>query len=358
MKQNVTMVCDLQFGSTGKGLISGFLAETERPDVAVTAWGPNAGHTYIDTMGRKFIHTMLANSIVSPNLKYILIGPGSMVNMESLQREIADATTQGIPMDKIKVCIHPHAAIVTEEHRALEDATMTGIGSTKKGSGEALISKLRRQPGTKAVAGDWIEDPVMRKFVISTDDYNDIIDQADNILMEGAQGYSLGVSSGFYPYVTSRECTTAQMASDGLIPIRQICRVVGTLRTFPIRVANRFNGAGEMVGYSGPGYADQEETSFAALGVETELTTVTKLPRRVFTFSQKQIDLALRMTGATDLFVNFANYLKDDEFDAFFDALLPTLRKYGASIKWVGVGPAFEDVITRANLAVKEIYKP
>ena len=48
------MILDLQFGSTGKGLLAGFLAKSRQPDVVITAWGPNAGHTYIDENRRVF----------------------------------------------------------------------------------------------------------------------------------------------------------------------------------------------------------------------------------------------------------------------------------------------------------------
>ena len=68
MKQ-INVIVDLQFGSTGKGLLAGYLAETTKPDTVITAWAANAGHTYINADGRKFVHTMLANGIVSPNLR-------------------------------------------------------------------------------------------------------------------------------------------------------------------------------------------------------------------------------------------------------------------------------------------------
>ena len=58
------VVVDLEYGSTGKGLIVGKIAEDEAPDTVITAWAPNAGHTYISKTVRKFIHTVLANSIV------------------------------------------------------------------------------------------------------------------------------------------------------------------------------------------------------------------------------------------------------------------------------------------------------
>ena len=46
------IITDLQFGSTGKGAFAGKLAAHGiRPDTVLTAWGPNAGHTFIDANG-------------------------------------------------------------------------------------------------------------------------------------------------------------------------------------------------------------------------------------------------------------------------------------------------------------------
>jgi len=56
-----TLICDMQFGSTGKGLIAGYLAKRDEPDTLVSQWSANAGHTYIDSEGRKFVHCMIPN---------------------------------------------------------------------------------------------------------------------------------------------------------------------------------------------------------------------------------------------------------------------------------------------------------
>ena len=41
-KADAYMIIDLQYGSTGKGLLAGYLAETMQPDVLAAAWMPNA----------------------------------------------------------------------------------------------------------------------------------------------------------------------------------------------------------------------------------------------------------------------------------------------------------------------------
>ena len=82
------IIHDLQFGSTGKGLLAGYLAKTKKPDTILTNWMTNAGHTFIDEHGHRFVHRSLANGVVSPNIKAVLIGAGSVVNPDLLWKGI------------------------------------------------------------------------------------------------------------------------------------------------------------------------------------------------------------------------------------------------------------------------------
>ena len=350
MKPRVTVICDLQFGSTGKGLIAGYLAARDQPDTVVTAWMPNAGHTYIDKDGKKYVHTMLANGIVSPKLKRVLIGPGSVVNLEALLDEI---DTSGLDKRQIPVLIHQDAVLLSSRHSEEESKSMLAIGSTRKGSGAAMIEKIQRDVFKETTvdrhSGEIEQAAFLRGAtvqVVTHDQYEEALDMSRQIQLEGAQGFSLGINSGFWPNTTSRECTPVQMLSDCLIPVSWVTDVIGTLRTFPIRVANRYNADGVMVGWSGPCYQDQKEISFQDIGQEVEYTTVTKLPRRVFTFSQEQLRQALRRVEPTRLFLNFANYLKPQEL---FE-LHRTINRMAASadcggVRYVGYGPRDDDVV-------------
>lgn len=341
MKQQATLICDMQFGSTGKGLIAGYLAERDKPDTVVTAWAANAGHTYINSDGRKFVHTMLANGIVSPNLKRVMIGAGSLLNFDNLEREIRDCADLLNGLDFEAVYIHEHAAIIRQKHIDEEEQSMVGIGSTSKGVGAALMEKIKRDPAGRAVAkhlldeehrnGYMVEGVAVR--VISHADYVHILkNKAVRIQIEGAQGYSIGMNSGFYPYVTSRECTPRQIMVDCCIPHYLKPKIVGCLRTFPIRVANRFDDSGEMIGYSGNGYPDQEEISFGQIGVEPELTTVTQRPRRIFTWSDKQFLEAFDMVAPHEIFLNFVNYIDSKhDFVNLFNRVNPTFLGFGAT---------------------------
>ncbi len=56
MAHKIDMVLDFQYGSTGKGLIAGWLAKRGDYDTAICAFATNAGHTYIDVA--RGIHAM------------------------------------------------------------------------------------------------------------------------------------------------------------------------------------------------------------------------------------------------------------------------------------------------------------
>lgn len=320
--QKATIIVDAQFGSTGKGLIAGYLALRDQPDVVMTAWSANAGHTFIDAEGRKFVHCMLANGIVSPKLATVLIGPGSQMNVELLRDEILSCVDL---LRGKRILLHSSAAIIMQKHVEEEAGPMTKIGSTKKGCGAAMIAKIRRNPDDNNTVGgnaDYMEEHIYKPIreagiFISTAnnaEYMSVVYDAERIQVEGAQGFSLGINNGFYPYVTSRECTPAQVCVDVNLPLAFIKTTVATMRTYPIRVANRYNEAGEQIGWSGPCYEDQKELDWKKdLGMEAELTTVTKLPRRIFTFSYQQTLAALEVIRPDEVFLNFCNYMSPDE---------------------------------------------
>tara|TARA_R110000744_G_scaffold352095_3_gene458135 strand:+ start:827 stop:1891 length:1065 start_codon:yes stop_codon:yes gene_type:complete len=346
--KKIYMVMDMQFGSTGKGLLAGYLAMREKPDVVMTAWGPNAGHTYIDESGRGFIHCMLANGVVSPNLKAILIGPGSVIDLDRLSAEIFQC--HDLLWHK-EIVIHPQAVVVTQEHRDTE-ARNIKIGSTMKGTGAAVIERIERDPDNNPTAiaqitPEWcqfIHDAGIR-ISVDAGRYDDVIKSAEVIQVEGAQGYSLSIYHGMYPYTTSRDVTPAQVMADCAIPFSMVPEVYGTLRTYPIRVSNRKSKEGDLVGTSGPGYPDQVELDWEKdMGMEPELTTVTQLPRRIFTFSFTQLDEASFRCAPTKLFLNFANYMPNDDVE---DLIHRIEKTSGSKVAWVGIGPADGDVIER-----------
>lgn len=337
--KKANIIVDLQFGSCGKGLLAGWLAKRSRPDTVVCAWGPNAGHTFIDSEGNKMVVTMVPNGVVSPNLKRVMIGPGAVINPQLLESELEHLARW---VGNAKIMIHEHAAVVTESHRSAEASYSFKIGSTMKGVGEAVISKIRRDPGMLTVARDVFNGTPLEGYVVCVEEYNMEMDKAELMQVEGSQGFSLGINNGYYPYTTSRECTVQQVMSDCAIPRSMFdLTVIGTARTYPIRVANRYDKEGKMIGTSGPCYPDQQEMTWEQVGRPAELTTVTKLPRRVFSFSKEQVHQAIRMNGCDEVFLNFANYMASDQDLA---AIIDEIEETGVPVTLLGWGPTENDI--------------
>lgn len=342
------VITDLQYGSCGKGLFAGYMALCHSPDAVIAAWGPNAGHTFMWDSGEKMVNIALPNGIISRNLRRVFIGPGSVIDPDLL---IAEMERYRKYLDGVDIVIHANAAVVQERHRQAEAEYGYRIGSTMKGVGEAVIEKIRRTgPADRvSIAREILPSYGLEGHVYEPADYQEELDKVDVAIVEGAQGFSLSINHGFYPYVTSRDCTTLQILSDCGIPMTWMSKssvnVIGVCRTFPIRVANRFNNDGNQIGWSGPCYPDQEEISWEDIGVEPELTTVTRLPRRVFTFSLEQVRQAVRQNGVNAIFLNFMNYMRSDSDRRHLIEAIED--RTGADVRWIGHGPKVGQITDR-----------
>lgn len=352
----LTSIVDLQFGSTGKGLIAGYMSMKGKYDLVVSANMPNAGHTFVDRHGKKWINKVLPSGVYSPDLRYVCIGPGAIFDPARLVIEIEELRARAITAE---VVIHPDAGLLMPGHKDAEKA-LVHIASTMQGSMEAQIHKMRRLTDGANTAGlnyaylsqfTTAGNTTLWDYVVTHDEWREITLKSKNILMEGSQGYSLGINAGFYPYSTSRDCTVWRLIADCGVTVREALRVVGTCRVHPIRVGN-IDG-----GNSGPGYSDQQETSWEALGVEPETTTVTGRVRRVFTWSTQQFLEAFVANRVDDVFLNFCNY---DVPEAIYirkmiDGTCGRIRAershvnstydFPTTVRYMGFGPGAESVM-------------
>lgn len=334
------IIVDGQFGSTGKGALAAWLAEQSYAyDVnfaaSVYSGGPNSGHTYYDPIGEKKVNKQLpsfacALSDYGINLPVYLSG-GAIINVDTLFEE-------AIRYPMLDIFVHPQAAVVTAAAKEREaSGTIAAVASTGSGTGGALIAKIMRDPAAVwGYGGDQMENKPVN---IHTGTLPLGIAYAGRVMVEVAQGFSLGINSHFYPYVTSRECTVMQGLADARIPADHLGRTYMSVRTYPIRVGNTDKGE------SGGWYPDQVEISWEDLEQEPELTTVTKRVRRIATWSDQQFVEALAANAPDFVFVNFMNYLKGDQ-DGDFRRRIAGLRD--DHFKWFdtiwGYGPTVGDI--------------
>jgi len=375
------IVVDGQWGSCGKGLINTALADRFRPQVISTTNMANAGHTCV-IGGETFVAKILPTSALLMKHRngyapLVVIGPSAGFSIDRLREEVEQTQCHH------RLVIHPRAGIILERHKQAEscntEQSTKHIASTMQGCGAMLAEKILRRPDfptAGAILEDfgstWLERAVRFEAIkrqYDTDSLgvilNRLLDVGATILHEGSQGFSLGINHGsHYPYCTSRECTAAQMVADmGVSPFR-VGEIFLVIRPYPIRVGNVVED-GVQLGYSGDGYPGQREMTWEEVArlagapqevMKGELTTVTKRLRRVFTFSDEQLRQAVTINGATQIALNFANYIDWQCFGCNnFSALPNKVIDFIARIEEVaripvtivGTGPKHEDVCFR-----------
>lgn len=300
----VDVILGGQYGSEGKGAASAALyAEFNQRnkfyDVIATNAGVQSGHTSVHDGIKRVLFHLPTFGVLSG--AHIYLNAGSVIDPEVLLNEIADNN-----IEDDQLTIHPNAAIVTQGCRDAEaraDSAQTKIASTRKGVGEAISRKVLR---SGKVARD---EPRLRKYVERID-LNNLLTANCSVLLEVPQGLSLSLNSPFYPHCTSRDCTVGQAMSDAGIHPEFMGKVMLIMRTYPIRVGNITGVDGEELGYSGGVYSDQQEIDWAYLGQPAEITTVTKRVRRVFTWSNRQLEDAIALTRPHLVYLTFCDYIK------------------------------------------------
>lgn len=310
-----------QFGSEAKGAAAAWLADEltsnggYKYEITTTNAGAQAGHTSIHRgIKRVVFHLPTAPLIARANDGRdhpIYLNAGTVIDVDVLEQEIKDNNIKNL-------LIHPMASIITDECRKAEnrlDSAQTKIASTRKGVGEAISRKVLR-------SGMVARDHSFTKPYVQYMNLNRMLSGGMAMLMEIPQGISLSLNqSGFYPYTTSRDCTPSSGMSDAGIHPSFLGRSMMVIRTFPIRVGN-ITAGDKTLGTSGDFYHDQHETSWEELGVQAEITTVTKRVRRVFTFSRKQLEDSYWIARPDVVFLAFCNYIKDRKGVAKLTAII------------------------------------
>lgn len=300
----VEVITDLQFGSTGKGAIAAYLVNHENYDSSLRVQSIQAGHT-VFYKGKPYKMRTIPCAWINPSVLLIL-GAGCFIDKQLLLDEIKminEATGEDV---RKRLFVDYRANYVLEEdvneeqNRALE----SGMGSTAHGAGASLIRKMWRTNKASRVADD---DWAAINHIQTGDTISFI--QNQKVLVEGCQGALLALhTSPYYPFVTARECNVSGIIAEAGISPRDVTRIHGVYRSYPIRVG----------GNSGPTGGDEitwEEINLrAGRNVDPERTTVTNRVRRIFEFSTVDFEHACMINKPTDLYMTFADYLGPDVY--------------------------------------------
>lgn len=396
----LSVILDAQAGSSGKGVIGSFICEhADNWQFACNAFSAQAGHWVKIDGGKSYFYQTFNSCAYANKYDKLYIGPGASIELDAFFRELEESNIK-----PHKVGIHPLASIIQPIDGAFErgevdfdgnpvvkhDGTMK-TGSTCHGVGACRARRMLRRPNT-ILARDI---PKLREFICDTS--VEIMNRLDNGqagLLEIAQGFQLSyLLSEMYPYVTSRNCTVSAGLDDMMLPPIYAGNVLLNFRTFPIRInSNKFIAEdgkhltwAEVQDYekdgrpyktyrgnSGPGYSDQVELSWDEITEISgspvkiiEQTSVTKLPRRVFSFSKENMRQATqynKTSGKMFGCINFANYVDHDifgrrggndqittKFKKWMDDNITDAATCGIDVKYIGTGPLTNDKIIMEN---------
>ena len=117
-KGEIVTVCGVNWGDEGKGRMVDAFAHAS--DLVVRyQGGNNAGHTVVNEHGTFKLH-LVPSGIFSRRATNVL-GPGTVVDLEALRRELDGLEAQGIAVDPTRLVVSERATICFPFHRD-EDA--------------------------------------------------------------------------------------------------------------------------------------------------------------------------------------------------------------------------------------------
>lgn len=274
---NVVIV-GTQWGDEGKGKIVDVF--TEFADVVVRfQGGNNAGHTLV-VNGEKTILHLIPSGVLSPKVVCV-IGNGVVLDPEVCLQEIEKIKAKGFLKEEGSLLISEAAHVIFPYHKRIdrlrEDNKGSGkIGTTGRGIGPTYEDKMARMGirmcelvdadllrrrlesvlpeknlyiekilNGKPFGFDEIYEPYYRygkelkKYVANTALFlREKIKKKKNILFEGAQGTSLDVDHGTYPYVTSSNTVSGNACSGSGVGPTDIDAVIGVSKAYTTRVGS------------------------------------------------------------------------------------------------------------------------
>ena len=343
----VDVIVGGQYGSEGKGQIAAFLSNEY--DLLVRVGGPNAGHTVFEPSNSYTHHQLPSGTRRNENNK-LLIGPGAVLNVETLQREIAEChvSCERLGIDR-------GAMVITDEDISNEDGLVAGIGSTGRGAGAALSRRiLNRNPCTKLAK----DVPDLAPYMCSAlEVVQETLTGNGRICLEGTQGTALSLYHGHYPFVTSRDTTVSGCLSEAGIPPKRVRRVVMVCRTYPIRVQNPAGGTSGPMSQEISLKIISERSGIDLKELEkTERTSTTDRERRIGEFDWDLLRTASLLNRPTDIALTFADYLTIKNRSANrFEQLHPDTINFieeieqvsDARVSLIGTGFSLRSIIDR-----------
>ncbi len=325
---SIRIIVGANWGDEGKGRMVDYFAQ-DADFVVRYQGGNNAGHTVINEYGEFKLH--LIPSGVFNNKTVNILGPGMVIDLESLVKEIEDIKEKGI---KPQIMISERSMICFPYHR-LEDAWeeerlgKNAYGSTRRGIAPVygdrtvkkgiLIGELfypewfknrlrqivdwklqiakgvygKEKPFTFDEIWDWTKkwsEPLLPYIKNTNEVLTNAATEGKNILFEAQLGTLRDLYFGIYPYTTS-SCTLAAFApiGGGLFGF-QPDQVIAVVKAFSTCV-----GEGPFITLMEPEDANQLRE------VAKEYGAATGRPRTIGHFDAVATRYGIKIQGTTEV---------------------------------------------------------
>ena len=335
----VTAVVGAQWGDEGKGKITDYFAR-QADYVVRYHGGNNAGHTVIVDGSEYKLHLIPSGVLYDHPVS--VIGNGVVIDPKALLKEIDYLNNKDI---KPQLHISDRAHVIMPYHKQM-DAALTNhqgklaAGSTMRGIAPVYADKMFRH-GIRIidlVDTDILNEKLKKAYQFNSNLINAISDQVIKedeksifneyieygkqlspyikdvslelyhaqqngkaILFEGAQGISLDVDHGIYPYTTSSNSIAGNIATGTGVSFRDINRIIGVTKAYISRV-----GIGPL-----PTELPVEQGDYLRKKGK-EYGTTTGRPRRVGWLDLVQVRQAVRVNGLTEIALTKLDILSDN----------------------------------------------
>lgn len=270
---NVVLV-GAQWGDEGKAKVTDLLAKNAEVIVRVQG-GCNAGHTVV-VDDNVFKFHLIPSGILYGDKKCI-IGAGTVINPEVLNKELVSLKEKNIAVNNL--FISPKAHVTLPFHIDFDKGNelqmgKNKIGTTHRGIGPTYADKYSRigirvedftEPKILVEKLEWlvpVKNALLKNIYnmntytvdeiynfcmkyrdmfekhIADTDYivSRAIEEKKNILFEGAQGTMLDIDHGTYPFVTSSNPISGGACTGGGVGPSYIDRVIGISKAYITRV--------------------------------------------------------------------------------------------------------------------------
>ena len=335
----ITVIVGAQWGDEGKGKITDYFAG-ESDYVVRYHGGNNAGHTVIVHGSTYKLHLIPSGVLYDHPVS--VFGNGVVVDPDALLNELQYLNKKGI---QPRLNISDRAHVIMPYHKQM-DAALTNhqgtlaAGSTMRGIAPVYADKMFRH-GIRMIVltePDILKEKLQKAYQFNYKLISAISDQVIQedeksiykeyclygkklapyikdvslelycaqqngkaILFEGAQGISLDIDHGIYPYTTSSNSIAGNIATGTGVSFRDIDRIIGVTKAYISRV-----GIGPL-----PTELPLEKGDVLREKGK-EYGTTTGRPRRVGWLDLVQVRQAVRVNGLTEIALTKLDILSDN----------------------------------------------